>query len=84
MSRQGKHKEGKVSVGLYIDEDRRALLAYIVDVSGMTATDIIMEGIVSKAQALGIMSNGQILPQHLPAIELIKAAYRTKRKGRGK
>ena len=80
MSRQGKHKKGKVSVGIYIEEDKRALLAYLVDVSGMTATDIIMEGVMAKAKALGIIKDGEILPKHLAAINVIIAAYRSARK----
>lgn len=76
MSRQGKHKKGKVSVGIYIDENKRALLTYLVDLSGMTATDIIMEGVMSKAQALGVMRGGKIKQEHKAAIEVIMAAYR--------
>ena len=85
MSRQGRHKPGKVSIGIYIEEDKRALLAYLVDVSGMTATDIIMEGVAAKAQALGIMKDGKVLPEHKAAIELIQEAYRIKpKKGQNK
>lgn len=79
MSRQGKHRKGKVSVGIYIEEDKRALLAYLVDMSGMTATDIIMEGVMAKAQSLGVVKDGEILPQHLAAINVIIAAYRSAR-----
>ena len=75
-SRQGKHKPGKVSVGIYIEEEKRALLAYIVDLSGMTATDIIMEGVIAKAQALGVMKDGQVLPRHKKAIEVIMGSYK--------
>lgn len=79
MGRQGKHKEGKVSVGLYVDEDFRALLAFVVDQSGETATDIIMAGVRAKATELGIMKNGKVLNKYLPAIQLIKETYATKR-----
>ena len=76
MSRQGKHKRGKVSVGIYIEEEKRALLAYLVDLSGQTATDIIMEGVMAKAKALGVMTtNNEILPEHAAAINVIMAAY---------
>ena len=77
MSRQGQHKPGKVSVGIYIDEEKRALLAYLVDLSGMTATDIIMEGIRAKAQSLGVMKDDKVLPEHAPAIQVIMASYKT-------
>lgn len=80
MSRQGKHKPGKVSVGIYIEEDKRALLAYIVDLSGMTATDIIMEGVIAKAQSLGVVKDGRILPQHKNAIRVIMESYKTTRR----
>lgn len=78
MSRQGKHRDGKVSVGIYIEEEKRALLAYLVDLTGQTATDIIMEGVAAKARALGVMENGKIKPEHEAAIQVIMAAYHTK------
>ncbi len=81
-SRKGKHKEGKVSVGVYITEESRALLAYLVDMTGMTATDIIMEGVMAKAQALGVIKDGKVLPQHRAAITVILEAYRTQKKNK--
>ena len=75
-SRKGKHREGKVSVGMYISEEMRALLAYLVDMSGMTATDIIMEGVFAKARVLGVMdSDNKIRPCHAAAIRVIMEAY---------
>lgn len=77
MNRQGKHKPGKVSIGIYIEEDKRALLAYLVDLTGMTATDIIMEGVMAKAKSQGIFDkDGKILPEHQAAINVIVEAYR--------
>ena len=76
MSRQGKHRPGKVSIGIYVEEEKRALLAYIVDLSGMTATDIIMEGVLAKARSLGVIKDGHVLPRHKKAIEVIMEAYR--------
>lgn len=88
MSRQGRHKPGKVSIGIYIEEEKRALLAYLVDLTGMTATDIIMEGVMAKAKTQGIFDDaGKILPEHQAAINVIVEAYRmepTKRKSTSK
>lgn len=78
-TRMGKHKEGKTSIGLYVDDDFRALLAFLVDMTGETATDIIMDGVRSRATALGVMRDGKIVPKYLPAIEVIKEAFRAKR-----
>lgn len=78
MSRQGKHKPGKVSVGIYIEERQRALLAYLVDITRQTATDIIMDGIRAKAEALGVMRDGVIQPEHERQVELIMIAYKMK------
>ena len=78
-SRQGKHREGKSSIGLYVDEDFRALLAFLVDQTGETATDIIMDGVRARATALGIMKNDKILPKYQPAINIIKEAFAVKR-----
>lgn len=73
------HKEGKSSIGLYVDDDFRALLAFLVDQTGETATDIIMDGVRARATALGIMRNDVITPKYRPAIEIIKEAFAKKR-----
>lgn len=78
-TRKGKHKEGKSSIGLYVDDDFRALLVLLVDQTGATATDIIMDGVRARATALGIMRNDKVVPKYLPAIELIKEAFVLKR-----
>lgn len=78
-SRQGKHREGKSSIGLYVDEDFRALLAFLVDQTGETATDIIMDGVRTRATALGIMKDDIILPKYKPAIDIIKEAFAKRR-----
>ena len=49
---------------------------------GETATDIIMDGVRARATALGIMRNDKVLPKYLPAIELIKEAFVSKRNTR--
>lgn len=81
-NRMGKHKEGKSSIGLYVDDDFRALLAFLVDQTGETATDIIMDGVRARATALGIMRDDKILPKYLPAIAIIKEAFAAKRTNR--
>lgn len=81
-SRMGKHKEGKSSIGLYVDDDFRALLALLVDLTGETATDIIMDGVRSRATALGIMENDKVLPKYIPAISVIKEGFAARRKTR--
>lgn len=81
-TRQGKHREGKSSIGLYVTDDFRALLALVVDMSGETATDIIMAGVRAKATALGIMKNDKVLPSFRSQIEVIKEAFAEKRVNR--
>ena len=83
-TRQGKHKDGKSSIGLYVDDDFRALLAFLVDQTGETATDIIMDGVRARATALGIMVNDEVLPEFKPAIEIIKEGFALKRISREK
>lgn len=78
-SRMGKHKEGKSSIGLYVDDDFRALLALLVDLTGDTATDIIMDGVRARATSLGIMKNDKVVNKYLPAINVIKEAFKMKR-----
>lgn len=81
-TRQGKHKEGKTSIGLYVDDDFRALLAFLVDQTGDTATNIIMDGVRSRATALGIMVNDEINPRFRYAIEIIKEGFVATRKAK--
>ena len=78
-NRMGKHKEGKSSIGLYVDDDFRALLALLVDMTGETATDIIMDGVRARATALGVMQNDKVLPKYIPAIAVIKEGFTAKR-----
>lgn len=78
-SRMGKHKEGKSSIGLYVDDDFRALLAFLVDMTGETATDIIMDGVRVRATALGVMKNDKVVAKYIPAIRIIKEAFAAKR-----
>lgn len=78
-SRMGKHKEGKSSIGLYVDDDFRALLAFLVDMTGDTATAIIMDGVRSRATALGVMKNDRVVPRYRQAIKVIKEAFAARR-----
>lgn len=81
-TRMGKHKEGKSSIGMYVDDDFRALLALLVDVTGETATEILMDGVRARATSLGVMSEGKIVPEYEPAIAIIKEAFAAKRSNR--
>jgi len=77
--RNGKHKEGKVSIGFYATVEFKALLAYLVDMSGQTATDIMMDGVRERATSLGVMKDGKILPKHQPAIRLLTEVFNAKK-----
>ena len=80
-SRMGKHKPSKVSIGMYVDEDFRALLALLVDVTGDTATDIMMDGVRQRAKQVGILTaSGMIAAKYQPAINVIKAVFAEKRR----
>lgn len=75
MSRQGKHRQGKVSIGFYVDDDFRALLVLVAKLTGETATDIMIDGVLQKARGLGIIKNGEISEEYREVIKNIKAAY---------
>ena len=78
--RAGKHREDKVSIGFYATTAFKALLAYVVDQSGETATDIMMAGVRAKARALGILDeNGNIVRGHREAIKLIEAVFKAQK-----
>ncbi len=82
QSRMGKHKEGKFSLGIYVDDDFRALLALLVDMTGLTATDIIMDGVFAHATRLHVMENNEVLPEYQVAIQLLKEEIAHKRESR--
>jgi len=81
-NRMGKHKEGKSSIGLYVDDDFRALLALLVDLTGETATNIIMDGVRARATALGVMKDDKVVAKYKAAIEIIKEAFSMRRSSR--
>lgn len=76
----GKHKEGKLSIGLYVDDDFRAVLALLVKMTGETATDIIMDGVRSRAAALGVVVNGDVAKKHQRRVDAIKASLAERRR----
>jgi hypothetical protein len=78
--RMGKHRPDKASIGIYVTDEFRALLALVVDMSGETATDIIMEGVRRKATDLGILVNGAVAKKYQGTIQIIKEAFAAKRR----
>ena len=79
-NRMGKHRPDKVSIGLYVTDEFRALLALIVDLSGETATDIIMDGVRRRATELGVLVNGKVSDEYKGAIQVIKEAFATRKR----
>lgn len=87
MSRKGKHKEGKTLLGAYVTPEFKALVIMTCDATGMSMTDLLMDGV--RRRAIGekiIDSEGNILPERKEAFELIletvKLAARAKRRAR--
>ena len=81
-SRSGKHRIDKSLVGFFADDDFRALLALVVDKSGSTATEIMMDGVRRRATSLGILRNGKITNEYKSAFELVKAVFSQTRKNK--
>lgn len=75
-SRNGKHKPGKTLLGAYVDPEIKVLAAMTSDALGITITEIILNGLYHEATRAGIMSNGQIKPEHMEAyralVEIMK------------
>lgn len=83
MTRNGKHKDGSVRMGVYVPPFRKAVAVYLADLTDKTMTDIIWEGIETVAKSRGvILPSGEVAPQHLAAInttiEVIKATNQVK------
>lgn len=71
-TRQGKHKEGKTLLGAYVTPEFKALVIMTCDATGMTITDLLMDGIRRRAQEAGIIdANGDIMPKRREAYDLI-------------
>ena len=79
-SRKGKHREDKSGIGLYVDDDFRAVLALLVKMTGETATDIIMDGVRSRAAALGVVVDGVVAQKHRRRVDAIKASLAERRR----
>lgn len=64
MSRSGKHKRGKVRMGVYVEPFRKAVTILAARECNMSMTDVIWSGIESVAKTYGILdANGRITPQ---------------------
>lgn len=60
-SRSGKHKPGKVRMGIYVEPFRKAVALLVAEECHMTLTDVIWHGIESIAIGHGILgSNGKV------------------------
>ncbi len=83
--RSGKHKPTKTLVGGYVDPEVRALAVLVCDKTGETITQMVIDGITSKAIGCGIMKNGEIARQYKAAykaaLEMVHLSIVNKRKG---
>ena len=71
-NRQGKHKEGKTLLGAYVTPEFKALVIMTCDATGLSITDLLMDGIRCRAQSVGIIDDqGNIKPERLEAYELV-------------
>jgi len=87
MSRKGKHKEGKTLLGAYVTPEFKALVIMTCDATGLSMTDLLMDGVRRRAIGEKIIDNeGNILPERQEAFELIletvKLAARAKRRAK--
>ena len=55
-NRKGKHKDGNVRMGVYVQPFRKAVAVYLAKTLGKTMTDIIWEGIERLAITNGILT----------------------------
>ena len=85
MSRQGKHKEGKTLLGAYVSPEFKALVIMTCDASGLTMTELLMDGVRRRAITEGIIDmKGNIKANRREAYDLIletvKLAARAKKR----
>lgn len=71
-NRQGKHAPGKTLLGAYVTPEFKALVIMTCDATGLSITDLLMDGIRRRAFAEGIIdSKGNIKPNRREAYELV-------------
>lgn len=71
MSRIGKHKKGKVRIGIYTDPYQKAVAVMLADLTEMTMTDIVWQGIETLAKAHGIITtDGKIAEKYKNQFEV--------------
>lgn len=78
-SRNGKHAPGNVRIGVYVTPFRKAVAVYLAELSGMSMTDIVWEGIERLAISMGVLlPSGDVAPEHEDALkvslEVVKAS----------
>ena len=79
-NRKGKHKPGKVRIGIYVEPRKKAIAVYIADKKNMSLTDVIWRGIESLALGMGVIDeNGKITPEHKEVWRLLKKSSRKAR-----
>ena len=83
-TRQGKHKEGKTLLGAYVTPEFKALVIMTCDATGLSITDLLMDGVRRRAISEGIIdAEGNIKPNRREVFELVletvKLAARAKK-----
>jgi len=86
-TRTGKHKEGNTLLGAYVSPEFKALVIMTCDATGLSITDLLLDGVRRRAMSEGIIDeNGNITPNRREAYELIletvKLAAKAKRRAR--
>ena len=87
MSRKGKHKESKTLLGAYVTPEFKALVIMTCDATGLSMTDLLMDGVRRRAIGEKIIDRaGNILPERKEAYELVletvKLAAQAKRRAK--
>lgn len=87
MSRKGKHKEGKTLLGAYVTPEFKALVIMTCDATGLSMTDLLMDGVRRRAIGEKIIDReGNILPERQEAFDLVletvKLAAKAKRRSK--
>lgn len=78
MSRVGKHKQGNVRIGVYLEPIRKAIAVYLADLADLSMTDIVWKGIETIAIQQGVLEkSGKISPKHKANVELALAIVKT-------
>ena len=81
-TRHGKHDPDKVLLGGYVTPEFKALAQLIASMRKCNVHELLQEGVYTLATSMGVMKDGEIIPEFKEAITAMADIIRTNRNNR--